>query len=172
MSDERRPEEPTRHYDRARRLERASAEVRWAAALDPARRTGLLGSLLATRGLRFAFFAILIATLASGVSWMAMGDDSTGRLAGSTWKLEALRYGGDVLVALRRSGQAQAFVDRSVSIAVAFSGSPPENFLEGFVDSSGKQEFRTALRGGAEARGVRAELRIEGDRLVLEAPIR
>ncbi|MBP7095558.1 MAG: hypothetical protein KBC36_05630 [Spirochaetia bacterium] len=171
MSDED-DKAPTARYDRARRLSRASEEVRWLSGVDPAKRPGLLGALVATRGLRFIAFAALLAIVSSGIVTFALRDEGRATLGGSVWTVSALSHQGDALVTVYREGGAEAEADSPVSIELGAEGRAERATLESFTDGSREQEFYLSLRGAGNARRLVVRLAVGGKAAELAVDLR
>ncbi len=171
MSDED-DKAPTARYDRARRLSRASEEVRWLSGVDPAKRPGLLGALVATRGLRFIAFAALLAIVSSGIVTFALRDEGRATLGGSVWTLSALSHQGDALVTVYRKARDEAVGDLAVSIELVAEGRTERATLESFTDGSREQEFYLSLRGAGSAGRLVARLVVDGASTELAADLR
>ncbi|HOX17452.1 MAG TPA: hypothetical protein PKW82_03275 [Spirochaetales bacterium] len=163
---------PAARYDRARRLSRASDEVRWLSVVDPAKRPGLLGALLATRGLRFIAFAAVLAVVSSGIVTFALGDDGRATLAGSVWTLSTLSHQGDALVTVYRKARDEAVGDLAVSIELGAEGRTERATLESFTDRSREQEFYLSLRGAGSAERLVVRLVVDGASAELAAELR
>lgn len=163
---------PAARYDRARRLSRASEEVRWLAGVNPAKRPGVLGALVATRGLRFIAFAAAIAVIASGIVTFALGDDARTTLAGSVWTLSALSHQGDALVTVIRKTGTGTAADVPVSIELGTEGRAERATLEAFTDGEREQEFYLSLRGAGGALRLVVRISVGGATRELGADLR
>ena len=164
MSDQGR--EPGRHYDRARRLANASAEVRWLSELDPKKRPGLFGALFATRSLRMVAMLAAMAAVAYGVASYVSNRNDGVPLAGSTWTVSTLGHGGDLLATIRRRG-APGDPALPVTLRLEAEGFAESSELEAFTDGEAVQEFYLSLRGAGAAKSARVVLSIDGKSAVV-----
>jgi hypothetical protein len=170
MSDDEKA--PVTRYDRERRLSRASADVRWLADINPTKRPGVLGALVATRGLRFIAFAVILAAISTGIVSFALGDDSRATLGGSVWTVDALPHQGDALVTVLRKGKAGAEPGLPVSFALGAEGRAERTTLESFTDDGREQEFYLSLRGAGGAGRLMIRLVVGGESAELAAELR
>ncbi|MBN1242414.1 MAG: hypothetical protein JXA15_06865 [Spirochaetales bacterium] len=159
-------------YDRSSRLSRASADVRWLSSLDPSKRPGVLGALVATRSLRFIAFAAILAAISFGIVSFALGDKARANLAGSVWTLSALPHQGDAFATVLRTGKTDAVAGLPLSIELGASGLTSRAALEAFTDAERSQEFYLVLRGAGKSDRLTARIVLEGESIELSADLR
>jgi len=91
------------YYNRARRLENANDDARFAIERHTARRPGFLRALVATRALASLFFALLFMIVAVFVVGYIQGNKNEGSVAGSAVTATAMWFEGHVYVTVKRS---------------------------------------------------------------------
>jgi len=139
-----RDEEIVYHYNRERRLEKASQRVRDLCNTPPQRpRFNLLKPLVGTKPLAMLFFSIIVICLfIVALSLLGVtGTDHT--LEGNRLSIQAIRFEGAVIMAVDKSTQKGSFLDR-------FSHSAPP--YTGAVDIAVQPVLKDG-EAGAEARG-------------------
>jgi hypothetical protein len=135
-------------YSREHRLENAPESVRWLASRYGAKRTGLIGSLLATRASRLLFFTIIALAVAFNLAPLFSGHRDSGKLGEDRYSAKAFWFDGRVLVSLSRSGPIVPEADRralDVSAAIEGGASARARFIVGL---SATEDFRLALESG------------------------
>ncbi len=129
----------TYYYDRERRLANASETARFAANSQTRKRTGLFGSLVATRGLRFMLLTVILCVIASLIVKYASGNQEKGILAGYSVSMSALWFEGDVYISVnRKPGFMQAAPVPVQFSMVATVGGDAAPFTMSAGESSGK----------------------------------
>jgi len=93
-------------YDRARRLERASDDVRWLASRYGKKADGPLRSIFAYRTTRLMFLMVAVLGAAYFLGTFLTAPRDSGRIGDELFTATAFWYEGRVLVAIRRQGTA------------------------------------------------------------------
>lgn len=91
------------YYNREKRLERASANARFAIDRHQYRRPGIIKSLTATRSLSFLFFSLIFMIIAVLLVSYIQGSRNSGVIAGNRFEVEAVWFEGHVYATITRS---------------------------------------------------------------------
>ncbi len=160
-----------RHYNRERRLEKASPEVRWLSRQYGAKRPGILGSLLATGPLRFMFFALLLFMAAGALLSFLAGREDSGILGGSLYKLAAFRFGDSVYITVTRTARDEEAYRGPLRLSAYLDGTPSASgdFAAG---SEAKEEYRLTAPSPETVRKLSVRVDAGGLSLELSAPVK
>jgi len=159
------------HYDREHRLSRASDNVRWLASRYGAKRPGFFSSLVATRASRLLLTAIILCVLFYSLYPILHSPiRKSGSLDGAKYSASALYYDGQVLVAIKREGNALAQTLRlRSSLLKDFSRSGEATFPMGDTASG---DYRAGVVVGAERpKTIYLKLEAGGRELSLVVPV-
>ncbi len=160
-----------RHYSRERRLSRASPEVRWLVKQYDAKRPGLLGSLVATRSLRFMFFSLILFAVAGGLLSFLTGRQDSGTLGGHLFKISAFRFGETVYITVRRTARAGTPFSGNARMTYRVDEGEDAS-LEIPVSPSGQEEYRMTTVSAGKGGHLSLVIEAGGAFLELTSPIR
>ena len=160
-----------RHYNRERRLSRASPEVRWIAGRYGAKRPGILGSLLATGPLRFMFFSLLLFMAAGALLSFLAGRQDSGVLGNQLYKVSAFRFGQTLYITVTREARSDpayigplritGFLDDREVVSGDYAAGP-----------GGQEEYRMTAPSTGTAGQLALRIEAGGLGLKLTTPVR
>ncbi len=122
MNDEnkgRNNEEPAFYYSRDRRLASAPEKVKMLYSGSFGRRSGLFGSLLATKSLAFLFLAILMLSATAMVMSFLLHRETNQTALGNAFSVEAFRFQGSTYVAITKESRTNDAYTGPLDVAVS-----------------------------------------------------
>ncbi len=169
---------PGLRYSRARRLERASEDVRWLASRYGARPPGLFKMLFATRASTLLFFTVLALALAFAFVPLFERPGSSGTLLGARFAVAAYFSEGHVFVTLVREGGEELEAGELLVVEAALRDAarrPGNGTWRQFAfpfGSAAANDYRLSFASaGPKPASLRVRVRRGGKVLELELPV-
>ncbi|MCX7025356.1 MAG: hypothetical protein NT080_12180 [Spirochaetes bacterium] len=146
------------HYDRSKRLDRASPDVRWLAERQKKGRPSVIAGMLSNKPLVILFLTLVIATVIVNLMGFLGGIPDRTRLGAYSFFAQAFIFDGDAYVTVIAKADREASPGGSLSITSPTEGNAP-TVVRDILPLSGVKEYRFILPGPAAA-GSKLGMRI------------
>lgn len=125
--------QPIFYYNREKRLQHASNNVRFAVDHYGRQRQGMIKTLTATPGLMFLFFVVVFMIMATLLLGFVTGRQDSGSVDGNALSAKALWFEGNVYVTVRRD---RPFFGSSRRSAVEIKAGDGVGLVVGLIQAS------------------------------------
>lgn len=112
-------EELAFYYSRDRRIASAPERVKMLYSGTFGRRSGLFGTLLATKSLAFLFLAILMLSATAMVMSFLLHRETNQTVMGNAFSLEAFRFQGATYIAIKKEARSNDAYSGPLDVAVS-----------------------------------------------------